>query len=63
LLILILKQWKYESIIQFLQSPLWRIPLVEFVDEHCFVFDNPKEDKPEYVEIHEVPNPFEKYEL
>jgi len=47
-------QWKYESIIQFLQSPLWRIPLVEFVDEHCSIFDNPKQDKPEYKETHEA---------
>jgi len=47
-------QWKFDSIVQFLQSPIWRIPLVDFVDEHCSIFDNTKKDKPEYKETHEA---------
>lgn len=44
----------YDFMIQFLSSPLWRVSLLDFVDNKCIVFDNEEENKFEYTVIHNV---------
>ncbi|CAD2214237.1 The ARF-like 2 binding protein BART, putative [Angomonas deanei] len=44
--------WISESIVQFSYSPMWRNPINEFVDDHCFLFDNDEEMKLEYTSFH-----------
>jgi hypothetical protein len=39
-------------LIQYLTSPLWKIPIYEFLDEHCIVFDEEEENKFEYTDVH-----------
>jgi hypothetical protein len=41
-------------LIQYLTSPLWKIPIYEFLDEHCIVFDEEEENKFEYTDVHNV---------
>ena len=37
----ILKQkWMYDFMLQFLSSPIWRVSILDFVDNKCIVFDN-----------------------
>lgn len=45
-------EWLYDYIVQFLKSPGWRVPILEFIDEHCVVFDNEEENKFEYTKLH-----------
>lgn len=44
----------YDSVIQFLLSPTWRIPILTFIDENCIIFDDEEENKFEYTDIHNV---------
>ena len=37
---------------EFLQSPLWKNPIISFVEEKCSVFENTEENRLEYTEIH-----------
>ena len=41
-------------LIQYLTSPIWKIPIYEFLDEHCIIFDDEEENKFEYTDIHNV---------
>jgi UDP-N-acetylglucosamine transferase subunit ALG13 len=45
-------QWIYESLLQYLTSPLWKVPIYSFIDENCIVFDAEEENKFGYTEIH-----------
>ncbi|EGR31963.1 leucine rich repeat protein [Ichthyophthirius multifiliis] len=42
---LIEEQWLYEYLLQYLVSPLWKIPIHEFIDNNCIVFDDEEENK------------------
>ncbi|KAL4440973.1 hypothetical protein ABPG74_009386 [Tetrahymena malaccensis] len=44
--------WIYEYLLQYLTSPLWKVPIYEFLDENCIVFDDEEENKFSYTEIH-----------
>lgn len=33
-------------------SPVWKIPIYDFIDEHCIIFDDEEENKFEYTTIH-----------
>lgn len=44
--------WLFDSIINFLRSPLWKTPIMSFLDEYCIIFDNEEENKLEYTKIH-----------
>lgn len=44
----------YEFVVQFLNSPIWRVSILDFVDEKCIIFDNEEENKFEYTTIHNV---------
>lgn len=45
--------WVFESVLQFMKSPLWRAPVHGFIEEHCSKFDpQEKENKIEYTLLH-----------
>jgi len=44
--------WIYDSVVGFLNSPIWMVPIESFVDQHCLVFDGTTQDTSEYFEIH-----------
>ncbi|KAL5266502.1 hypothetical protein ACHWQZ_G003774 [Mnemiopsis leidyi] len=44
--------WIYDSVVGFLNSPIWMVPIESFVDQHCLVFDGTTQDTSEYYEIH-----------
>ncbi|XP_008821223.1 cilia- and flagella-associated protein 36 isoform X1 [Nannospalax galili] len=46
-------EWVVESIAGFLQSPDWSIPILDFVEQKCEVFDDEEESKLTYTEIHQ----------
>ncbi|XP_015282411.1 PREDICTED: cilia- and flagella-associated protein 36 [Gekko japonicus] len=46
-------EWVVDSIAGFLRSPAWSIPIVEFVEQKCEVFDDEEESKLSYTEIHQ----------
>ncbi|KAG7283161.1 hypothetical protein CRUP_000523 [Coryphaenoides rupestris] len=45
--------WVLESIVGYLGSPEWVIPLSDFMENTCSVFDDEDENKLTYTEIHE----------
>lgn len=46
------QDWILDSITEYLKSPLWKNPLLAFVDDHCLCFDDEDENKLEYTSIH-----------
>jgi len=48
------QDWLYDYILSFLKSPTWRNPILQFMDEHCILFDSEDENKIIYTEIHMV---------
>lgn len=44
--------WIYDFIKQYLVSPVWRNPLLNFLEEYCIVFEDTEENKFEYTKIH-----------
>uniref|UniRef100_A0A8D0DRC0 Cilia- and flagella-associated protein 36 n=1 Tax=Salvator merianae TaxID=96440 RepID=A0A8D0DRC0_SALMN len=46
-------EWVVDSIAGFLRSPSWSIPILEFVEQKCEVFDDEEESKLSYTEIHQ----------
>ncbi|XP_058241219.1 cilia- and flagella-associated protein 36 [Hemibagrus wyckioides] len=46
-------EWVVESIAGFLGSPEWLIPLTDFIENKCSVFDDEEENKLSYTEIHQ----------
>lgn len=46
-------EWVVESIAGFLRSPDWSIPILDFVEQKCEVFDDEEESKLTYTEIHQ----------
>ena len=37
---------------EFLQSPMWKNPIISFVEEKCCVFESTEENRLEYTTIH-----------
>jgi hypothetical protein len=33
-------EWLYEFIIQYMESPMWKTPIQDFMDKKCAVFEN-----------------------
>lgn len=52
--LIILKDWFFDIIINFLRSPRWKSPIMSFLDDNCIVFDTEDENKLEYTVIHNV---------
>ena len=46
--------WLYDYLLQFLKSPGWRIPILNFIDKYCYQFEDSNENKLVYTEIHNV---------
>lgn len=47
-------EWLLESVLFFLKSPAFNVPLHDFVDVRCVIFDSEEENKLPYSEAHEV---------
>lgn len=48
-------EWKYEYILQYIQSPIFRTPIREFIDRNCICFESKDaENSFEQTEIHNV---------
>ncbi|CAK6967058.1 cilia- and flagella-associated protein 36 [Scomber scombrus] len=45
-------EWVVESIVGYLGSPEWLIPVTDFLENKCTVFDDEDENKLSYTEIH-----------
>lgn len=45
-------EWILEIMTEFLQSPMWKNPIISFVEEHCVVFENTEENRLDYTEVH-----------
>ncbi|KAJ0067018.1 hypothetical protein NL108_006267 [Boleophthalmus pectinirostris] len=46
-------EWVLESIVGYLGSPEWVIPVTDFMENKCTVFDDEEENKLSYTEIHQ----------
>ncbi|XP_074062560.1 cilia- and flagella-associated protein 36 isoform X2 [Macrotis lagotis] len=46
-------EWVVESIAGFLRGPDWTIPILDFLEQKCEVFDDEEESKLTYTEIHQ----------
>uniref|UniRef100_A0A8C9YMG4 Cilia- and flagella-associated protein 36 n=1 Tax=Sander lucioperca TaxID=283035 RepID=A0A8C9YMG4_SANLU len=46
-------EWVVESIVGYLGSPEWVIPVTDFIENKCTVFDDEDENKLSYTEIHQ----------
>ncbi|KAM9154834.1 cilia- and flagella-associated protein 36 isoform 3-T3 [Pangshura tecta] len=46
-------EWVVDSIAGFLHGPAWSIPILEFLEQKCAVFDDEEESKLSYTEIHQ----------
>ena len=47
-------QWLLDSIVGFLKSPPYTVPVMSFIDDNCAVFDAEEENKFSYTDIHNV---------
>jgi hypothetical protein len=45
--------WLYDFVLQVLQAPTWSVPVMEFIDSNCGIFDSGDENKLVYSDIHE----------
>ncbi|NXJ13029.1 CFA36 protein, partial [Odontophorus gujanensis] len=46
-------EWVVDSIAGFLRGPAWSVPVLEFMEQKCEVFDNEEESKLSYTEIYQ----------
>ena len=46
------QDWILDSITEYLKSPMWKNPILEFIDDNCVCFDTEDENKLEYTAIH-----------
>ena len=46
--------WLYDYLLQFLKSAGWKVPILEFIDQYCYQFEDSNENKLVYTEIHNV---------
>eukprot|EP01135_Chromosphaera_perkinsii_P002728 Nk52_evm96s226 gene=Nk52_evmTU96s226 len=44
-------EWVVDIVEGFLKSPVWRTPIMSFVEEHCIVFDTDEENKLAYMDV------------
>lgn len=44
--------WIFDSVLNYIRSPLWKVPVSSFINEHSIVFDSDDENKLEYTKIH-----------
>uniref|UniRef100_A0A8B9PR43 Cilia- and flagella-associated protein 36 n=1 Tax=Apteryx owenii TaxID=8824 RepID=A0A8B9PR43_APTOW len=46
-------EWVVDSIAGFLRGPAWSVPILEFMEQKCEVFDDEEESKLSYTEIYQ----------
>ncbi|XP_075452344.1 cilia- and flagella-associated protein 36 isoform X2 [Ascaphus truei] len=46
-------EWVLETVLGFLGGPIWSIPVLDFMEQRCSVFDDDDENKLSYTEIHD----------
>jgi len=44
--------WLFDSVMGFLKSPGWALPVMSFIDDNCVVFDDEEENKLAYMDIY-----------
>mmetsp|Transcript_20181 Transcript_20181/g.14617 ORF Transcript_20181/g.14617 Transcript_20181/m.14617 type:complete len:81 (-) Transcript_20181:977-1219(-) len=44
--------WILDIVQEYLQSPQWKTPIVNFIEDNCLVFDDDDENKLEYTTVH-----------
>jgi hypothetical protein len=45
------EKWVYDYVRQYLISPIWRNPLLDFIEENCLLFEDQEENKFEYTKV------------
>eukprot|EP00931_Biecheleriopsis_adriatica_P065977 TRINITY_DN40409_c0_g1_i1.p1 TRINITY_DN40409_c0_g1~~TRINITY_DN40409_c0_g1_i1.p1 ORF type:complete len:657 (+),score=162.17 TRINITY_DN40409_c0_g1_i1:29-1999(+) len=45
-------EWLSDYVVSILKSPTWVVPIADFVDTYCFLFDDSEENKFEYTTCH-----------
>lgn len=46
------QDWILDIVADYLASPVWKNPIIEFIDENCIIFEDSEENSLEYTEIH-----------
>ena len=46
------QEWILDIIAEYLQSPIWKNPIIEFIDENCIIFEQTEENRLEYTDVH-----------
>ena len=46
------QEWILDIISEYLQSPIWKNPIIGFIDENCIIFEDAEENRLEYTDIH-----------
>ena len=46
--------WLFDYVMSIFKAPTWEVPVMQFIDDNCIVFDNEEENKFSYTEIHNV---------
>eukprot|EP01012_Entosiphon_sulcatum_P035562 TRINITY_DN45154_c0_g1_i1.p1 TRINITY_DN45154_c0_g1~~TRINITY_DN45154_c0_g1_i1.p1 ORF type:complete len:399 (-),score=104.99 TRINITY_DN45154_c0_g1_i1:48-1196(-) len=46
--------WLFDTITQFLRSPVWTHPIQTFIDENCIVFDSAEENALGFTQVHQA---------
>ncbi|XP_078000996.1 cilia- and flagella-associated protein 36-like [Glandiceps talaboti] len=44
--------WVFDTVVGFLYSPIWTVPIVNFIEHKCLVFDPEEDNTKVYTEIH-----------
>ncbi|KAG0588895.1 hypothetical protein KC19_2G276400, partial [Ceratodon purpureus] len=45
--------WMRDAVSKFLESPIYSVPLLDFIDENCGMFEDSDDNKLEYTIVHE----------
>jgi hypothetical protein len=41
-----------DIIADYLDSPVWKTPIIDFIDENCVIFEDAEENSLEYTAVH-----------
>lgn len=44
--------WILDIVQEYLQSPQWKSPILDFIEDNCVIFDDEDENKHEYLTVH-----------
>ena len=46
------QEWILDIIAEYLQSPIWKTAIIDFIDENCIIFEDAEENRLEYTDVH-----------